>query len=204
MPPTACWERFSLRPQSKSAEPTPAQKRTSKNNIFWRNKPAQKLSLVDDVLSKHIVQIWGYLMTLFFLKWHWDLETGCSSFDKSPPIQDLMGLLQPRPPQYRDTDLAGAGLPSILTHQTNGTPRTPKDMAEASATWEANWEPGGCPDPSWVCGVWGGKVSQISAPPLPPLMSLVTSLSSPKAHWNSKFLSLRYRLKNENMKHLLL
>lgn len=112
----------------------------------------------------NIGQKWGYRMTPFFVKWPGELGTGCSSLDKSPPIQDLMGPLQQAPPPSTETQ-TGAGLPSILTHQPNGTPRTSKDMAGAAATWEANWEPGGCPNPNWVWEMWEGQPDLSSALP---------------------------------------
>lgn len=131
----------------------------------------KKLANIEAFFSK-------YLMTPFILKWHWDLGTGCSSLNQRVCCNNHLEL------RHR---LVQACQASWLTSQT---PRTPKEVAGAAATCEASWEPGGCPDPGWYCGVFCGKVSQISAPPSPPRMSLVL-----KAHRNVKFHSLRLRLR---------
>lgn len=129
-------------------------------------------------------------MTPFFLKWHWDLGTGCSSLEKSPPIQNLMALLQqpPLPPVQRHRLVRPAKHPDSPTKwyskDTQGhgwscshlgsklrTRRLPRPRL---SLWDAEWE---------------------GQPELSSTLPTFYVFSSHKAHWNPKFLSLRYRLK---------
>lgn len=71
------------------------------------------------------------------------VETSDDPFLSKVTLRPGDGLFLPQPegrlqPSPRTEAQAGTGLPSILTHQPNGTPRTPKDMAGAAATCEAN------------------------------------------------------------------